>query len=137
MEVSSVLVMSSASSLFLRKTTILVFPPAFILCLIHGIISGIAVPALGLIPLFGSAILGSFLMYRDQITFSGSPISLTRAHVCACDFLLGVVLLIILIISWIVVTDSWDRGAIMLGTYATVPLMMNWWGYTSCIEIFD
>lgn len=126
MEVSSLLVMSSFASLFLRKVTIFTFPPAFILCLIHGIISGQAVPALGLIPLFGSTVVGMFLMYRDQITFAGSPISLTRAHVCACDFVIGVVLLIILIISWIVVTKNWDRGAIMLGTYATVPLMMNW-----------
>ena len=119
------LVIPQHLSLFLRKVTIFAFPPAFILCLIHGIIAEVAVPALGLIPMFASAVLGAFLMYRDKISFGGSPVSLTRAQVCLADFGLGVALIGILIPSWIIVPQSYPRGKVMLGTYATVPLMMN------------
>ena len=118
-------------TLFLRKTTVFTFPPAFILCIIHGIVAECAVPALGLIPLFASAILGTFLMYRDKIAFGGSPVSLTRAHVCLADFGIGFALMAILIPSWIVVPQTYgNRGDIMLGTYATVPLMVNL--YAAC-----
>ncbi|KAF2095903.1 hypothetical protein NA57DRAFT_78678 [Rhizodiscina lignyota] len=120
------LVLTPHLTFFLRKTTVFTFPPALILCVVHGIVAECAVPALGLIPLFASAVLGAFLMYRDKIAFSGSPISLTRAHVCLSDFGLGVALIAILIPSWIFVPQCWQhRGDIMLGTYATVPLMIN------------
>lgn len=84
-----------------------------------------AVPALGLIPLMLSSLLGAFLMYRDQISFGGSPIHLTRAQVCIADFCIAAFLMTILVLSWIFVTQTYRRGAIVLGTYATVPLMLN------------
>jgi hypothetical protein len=127
MEVSNLFVLTSYASLFLRKVTVFTYPPAFILCLIHGIVSGCAVPALGLIPAFGSSLLGASLMYRDKVTFGGSPVIIQRGHVCVCDFILAVGLLIILIISWVVVPhfNRYEGSQIMLGTYATVPLMVN------------
>lgn len=113
-------------SLLIRKATVFTFPPAFIICLVHGLVSQIPVPALGLIPMFFSALLGAFLMYRDQITFGGSPITLTKANVLFADLTLGVSLLVILILSWIFVpVHRYHGGEVMLGTYATVPLMAN------------
>ncbi|KAL9108679.1 MAG: hypothetical protein Q9227_006625 [Pyrenula ochraceoflavens] len=109
----------------LRKTTIVVFPPAFLLCLIHGIITNKAVPALGLIPLAGSALLGLFLLYRDKLAGGGSPIRLTFSQILIADTLLACVLFVILVISWIVVPDEYEGPPTMLGTYATVPLMIN------------
>lgn len=111
---------------FLRKSTVFSFAPAFILCIIHGIVAEMAVPALGLIPMFFSSLLGAFLMYRDQISFGGSPITLTRANILFADLALGTGLLLILILSWIFV-PGWrsDGGQVMVGTYATVPLMLN------------
>lgn len=108
----------------LRKITILVGPPGFILNLIHGIISGKAFPAFGLIPLAGSALLGASLLYRDQISYGGSPISLSPSNIIAADSALAVLYFIFLIFSWIVV-PGWDGGQVMLGTYGTVPLMVN------------
>jgi hypothetical protein len=113
-------------TLFLRKATVFVYPPAFILCLVHGIVAECAVPALGLIPLFFSSLLGAFLMYRDKIAFGGSPISLTRAQICTSDLAIAGSLLLILILSWIIMPNDYSHARVVLGTYATVPLMMNW-----------
>ena len=109
----------------LRKTTILVFPPSLILLIIHGIVSGKVVPALGLLPLAGSALLGLFLVYRDVLVGGGSPVRLTVPQVLIADTLLAATLFVVLVISWIVVSEDWDGGLVMLGTYCTVPLMMN------------
>jgi hypothetical protein len=110
----------------LRKLTIIVAPPGFILNLIHGIVSGKAFPALGLIPLAGSALLGASLLYRNKISYGGSPISLSPSNIIAVDFGLAALYFIFLIFSWIVVPhDGWDGGLVMLGTYGTVPLMVN------------
>lgn len=114
-------------SIFMRKLTIFSFGPAFFLCIIHGIIAEVAVPALGLLPQAASALLGAFLLYRDQIAFAGSPVSLTRAHVCASDLGLAAFLLLILILSWADMANRWSRSDIALGAYATVPLMLNWY----------
>jgi hypothetical protein len=113
-------------TLFLRKATVFVYPPAFILCLAHGIAAECAVPAVGLIPLFFSSLLGAFLMYRDKIAFGGSPITLTRAQICTSDLGIASALLLVLILSWIIMPEDYARRRVVLGTYATVPLMTNW-----------
>ena len=111
----------------LRKITIIAFPPGFILNLIHGIVSHKAFPALGLIPLAGSALLGASLLYRNKISYGGSPISLSPANILMIDFALAVLFLIFLIFSWVIVPghDWSDPSEVMLGTYGTVPLMGN------------
>src|SRR6266536_4967910 len=95
----------------LRKTTLLTFLPGFILNLIHGIISHKAFPALGLIPLTFSALLSTSLLYRHQISYGGSPISLSPANILLLDFSLAVLFFIFLIFSWVVVPQHWPDGS--------------------------
>ncbi|KAI8244503.1 hypothetical protein K4K57_004902 [Colletotrichum sp. SAR 10_99] len=117
---------SEATNIVLRKITIFAFPPAFIILLIHGIISNCAFPALGILPLAASAILGLFIIRRDLIAALGSPIqALTPSNVFFADATLGIFHLVFLFISWALIRDPWDRGQIVLGTYGTVPLMLD------------
>jgi hypothetical protein len=57
----------------------------------------------GFIPLAGSALFGASLLYRDKISYRGSPVSLSPANILAIDFVLAVWLLIFLIVSWVIV----------------------------------
>ncbi|KAK4119199.1 hypothetical protein N657DRAFT_582150 [Parathielavia appendiculata] len=47
---------------FLRKAAVISFLPALPLCIVHGVLSHDVVPALGLIPLFFSAVVSIFLL---------------------------------------------------------------------------
>lgn len=117
---------SEATNIVLRKITIFAFPPAFIILLIHGIISNCAFPALGILPLAASAILGLFIIRRDLIAALGSPIqALTPSNIFFADAALGIFHLVFLFISWALIREPWDRGQIVLGTYGTVPLMLD------------
>lgn len=112
----------------LRRITIFTFLPAFPLLLAHGIASGKAFPALGLLPLAGSAILAALLVYRDRVAAIGSPIqSLSPSNIFFADLLTGILLLAFLIGSWISLTNTrwYETPLIILGTYGTVFLMIN------------
>ncbi|KAF2843654.1 hypothetical protein M501DRAFT_994654 [Patellaria atrata CBS 101060] len=109
----------------LRYLTLYAFPPGFILAFLHGIIAGQAVPALGIIPLVFSALIAMYLLHRNQISYGGSPIQLSPLNILVLDFVLVILYLVLLIISWIVLTEFYrDNGQIILGTYATVPQML-------------
>ncbi|KAK1640659.1 hypothetical protein BDP81DRAFT_458728 [Colletotrichum phormii] len=119
---------SAARTVTLRRLEIIAFPPAFILLLAHGIASERAFPALGLLPLAASAVLGLFVLNRDAVAAIGSPIqALSESNIFWADCLLAVFHLSFLIPSWILLTDSmrWEESLIVLGTYCTVFMMFD------------
>lgn len=119
---------STNPATLLRHVTIYSFLLAFPLLLAHGIASGRAVPALGLLPLAGSALLAALILYRDRVTTIGSPIqSLSVSNIFFADFLLAALLLGILIGSWVDLTKEYWRetSLIILGTYGTVFMIAN------------
>lgn len=111
----------------LRLVTLITFPPAFIMLLIHGILGGGAFPAVALIPLAISALLALYLLNPNAVTAGGSAITLADGHVVAIDLSLAIWLFVMCICSWINV-PRWrhDRGLVMLGTYGSVWVMVNW-----------
>lgn len=117
---------SPATTVVLRKITIASFPFAFTLLLIHGIITNRSFPALDILPLAASALLSVLILRRDLLAALGSPIqALSESNIFAADLALLVFDLIFLLISWATIRDPWDRGQIVLGTYGTVPLMLD------------
>ncbi|KKY17253.1 hypothetical protein UCDDS831_g06421 [Diplodia seriata] len=121
---------SVLSASLLRRITIFTFLPAFPLLLAHGIASHKAFPALGLLPLAGSVVLGCFTLYRDRIAVSGSSIQqLSASNIFFADVLLAITLLSILVASWVTLTkESWrydDGSLVILGTYGTVFMLVN------------
>ncbi|KAL1632840.1 hypothetical protein SLS56_003330 [Neofusicoccum ribis] len=113
---------------FLRRITMANFVPAFPLLLAHGLAANEALPAVGLVPLAGSVLLGGFVLYRDRVAAIGSPIrSLSPSNVFFADVLLSLVYIGLLIGSWVTLgEESWGRRSlIILGTYGTVFMMVN------------
>ncbi|KAK2051601.1 hypothetical protein LY76DRAFT_674293 [Colletotrichum caudatum] len=97
---------SDGNNVVLRKLTIVTFPPAFILLLIHSIITNCPFPALGILPLFASAALSS-----SDVFFAG--------------LFLAILHFIFLFVSWAIIQHPRNRDQIVLGTYSTVPLMID------------
>lgn len=118
----------------LRIITILTFPPALIMLLVHGILAEAPVPALALIPLAASMLLGLHHIQPGSVTGAGSGISLTEAHVAMVDSLVGITLFVFCILSWIFVPQDryCDGGLVMLGTYGSVWIMLDWWVASTC-----
>lgn len=120
---------STTNTILLRRITIFIFLPAFPLLLAHGVAGNRPFPALGLLPLAGSAVLGGLVLYRDRVTVSGSAIQqLSASNVFFADVLLTALYLAILIASWVTLTtNSWryDSSLVILGTYGTVGLLAN------------
>lgn len=115
-----------SSTVFLRRITILSFVPAFIILLVHGISSSWAFPALGILPLAVSALLGSLLLHRDRVAALGSPIQgLSPGNIFYADTALAIWYFAFLIPTWMFLSRPWDRGLIILGTYGSVFLMVN------------
>ncbi|KAL1650365.1 hypothetical protein SLS58_001182 [Diplodia intermedia] len=117
---------SVSSASLLRRITIFTFIPAFPLLLSHGIVSHKPFPALGLLPLAGSVVLGCFILYRDRIAVSGS--STQKLSVFFADVLLAIMLLAFLIVTWVTLTlKDWgcERSQIILATYGTVFMVVN------------
>ncbi|GME25618.1 putative nucleosome binding protein [Neofusicoccum parvum] len=113
---------------FLRRIAMANFVPAFPLLLAHGLAANEALPAVGLVPLAGSVLLGGFVLYRDRVAAIGSPIrSLSPSNVFFADVLLSLVYIGLLIGSWVTLgEESWGRRSlIILGTYGTVFMMVN------------
>lgn len=108
----------------LRTLTIVSFAPGVTLTLIYSIVTHSAFPAVSVIPLFGSAILGLALLHPNTISYGGSAISFSPINVLALDFSIAVLNLIFLIYAWITVPGR-RGGQVMLGTYSTVPQMLN------------
>ncbi|OCK89452.1 uncharacterized protein K441DRAFT_667557 [Cenococcum geophilum 1.58] len=109
----------------LRTLTIVSFAPGATLALIHSIVTHCAFPAVGIIPLFCSAILGLALLHPSTISYGGSAISFSHTNVLTLDFSIAVLNLIFLIYAWVNVPKHQDGGQVMLGTYSTVPQMLN------------
>ena len=108
----------------LRTLTIVSFAPGVTLTLIYSIVTHSAFPAISVIPLFGSAILGLALLHPNTISYGGSAISFSPINVLTLDFSIAVLNLIFLIYAWITVPGR-RGGQVMLGTYSTVPQMLN------------
>ncbi|KAK6007097.1 hypothetical protein QM012_006105 [Aureobasidium pullulans] len=107
----------------LRSTNLIAFFPALALLTPYGVVTSNAVPALGLIPAFFSAILG--LPFSKKTHQRGQLIFYI-------DLVLAVFLISILIPFWALSAGMWEGGGVvMLGTYGTVPLMMDF-----CIHTF-
>lgn len=102
------------------------FPPAFILSVFHGIGSGYAFPALGLLPLAGSALMGLSLIYRDKVAAFASPVqALSPSNIFLADGVLSISLLAVLIPTWVFLARPNDEDMIVLGTYCSVFLMAS------------
>lgn len=115
-----------SSTVILRKITIYSFPPALIMLLIHGIGSSYAFPALGLLPLACSTLLGLLLLHRDQVAAFGSPFQmLSPSNIFFADSSIAAFLLACLIPTWVFLDRPDDEGMIILGTYCSVFLMVN------------
>lgn len=115
-----------SSTFFLRRITILSFVPAFIILFVHGISSSWAFPALGILPLAVSAILGALLLHRDRVAALGSPIQgLSPGNILYADSALAIWYLAFLIPTWVFLGRPSDEGLIILGTYGSVFLMVN------------
>lgn len=102
----------------LRIITMLTWIPAFALSLPYGIDTGTVVPALGIMPMSFSALMGMVHLTGWARSRVGN---LLMEIFCSC-FLLGV-----LIAFWVVLSHKmWKRPSLlMLGSYATVPMMVN------------
>jgi len=109
----------------LRALSILTFPPAFLILLIQGILSGRVLPALGILPLFFSSAFAALLLANEKRCgcqssgLSGTPIHLVF------DVLLGAALLVLLILTWIFLSKNHNGDLVMLGTYGTNFLIFN------------
>lgn len=104
----------------LRTTTLISFFPALGLLIPYGIVSNTVFPALGLVPAFFSAILGLLSLMGN---FRWSQL------VVYMDMFLAISILSILLPFWVLNAGrrQWwhSAGVVMLGTYGTVPLLMN------------
>ncbi|KAG9682727.1 hypothetical protein KCU95_g14074, partial [Aureobasidium melanogenum] len=111
--------MDTTSSLdrILRTTTLIAFFPALALLIPYGVASSTSVPALGLIPAFFSAVLG----------LPTSKAKLQRGQlILYIDLIIAIFLVSILLPFWVLTAGWYNSGNIvMLGTYGTVPLMMD------------
>ncbi|KAK9422595.1 hypothetical protein SUNI508_00458 [Seiridium unicorne] len=116
----------ATGAVILRRTVVIQFPFAFILLLSHGLASGGAFPAIGLLPLSLSTLLSALLLNRDSIAAVGSSVqALTASNVLFLDILLALFQLAFLIPTWVTVTRTWNESLIVLGTYASVFMMID------------
>ncbi|KAH0388892.1 hypothetical protein KCU92_g466, partial [Aureobasidium melanogenum] len=109
----------------LRTTTLIAFFPALGLLIPYGIVSTTTVPALGIIPAFFSATFGLLSL---KVNFRWSQL------VLYIDTSLAIFIFSILLPFWVLSAGRrrWeDGGVVMLGTYGTVPLLVDF-----CIHAF-
>ncbi|OCK92433.1 uncharacterized protein K441DRAFT_640011 [Cenococcum geophilum 1.58] len=110
----------------LHILTIFTFVPAFPLLLAHGIVSGEVVPAVGIVPLAGSAAFSAFLLYKEKRRESDDAPVLRPSIILAIDAFLAACIITVLIFTWLIVPGEWGRGNwVMLATYGTFPLLAN------------
>ena len=111
----------------LRLASILSFPPAFIMLIIHGIVGGGPFPAVSIFPLAISALLALYLLKPNAVTTGGNAFQLSRGPIAMIDLSLAIWLLTMCVLCWVNVPRyRYDGGQIMLGTYGSVWVMLNW-----------
>lgn len=114
-------------AVLLRQINIFSLPPALVMFLIHGFGSHYAFPALGILPLTGSAALGLMLLYRDRVaSFGSASLALSPTNIFFADSALTLWLLGFLIPTIVFLGATWDdTGMVILGTYCSVFLIVN------------
>ena len=107
----------------LRWITIWSFVPAIAFLIPHGALTNMPCPAIGLIPQGLSACFGVFHIYRRLNT---------RGIDIAVDLFLAIFLIGTLIPGWVLISENHSYflgidtvSSTMVGTYGTVPLMLN------------
>ncbi|GJN69683.1 hypothetical protein PLIIFM63780_000120 [Purpureocillium lilacinum] len=116
----------------LRYLSIATLPVGVALLLAHGVTAGRAVPALGLIPMAGSAVVAIVSLRRQKTLAVWSPVHRIAAQtILLADFILALSYLAVLIPSWITLSrrhwrDPTNNSLVILGTYGTVVLLFNW-----------
>ncbi|KAK5121808.1 hypothetical protein LTR85_004683 [Meristemomyces frigidus] len=119
--------MEPSTARVFRIITILAFAPTVAFVLPHGIGTHMLCPALGILPMAISACVG-LVHVLGKAKFRA--VSIAMDIFCAC-FLIGV-----LIPSWVFIASggSWwygvNAGLVMVGTYGTVPMMVNFMIHT-------
>jgi hypothetical protein len=104
----------------LRLITIWAWIPAMCLLIPYGVIAGKVVPPLGLIPISISAVFGLVMISRN---------STPRGVIISMDVFIAAFLFSIIVPGIALMRrGGWwsDRGLMMVGTYATCPLLLNW-----------
>ncbi|KUI67522.1 hypothetical protein VM1G_03630 [Cytospora mali] len=115
-----------STTVLLRRITIFTFPVSLLMLTIHGVGSRWAFPALGLLPHATSVVFGSLLLYRERVAALGSPIqALSPSNIFFADVALAVWYLAFLIPTWVLLGAPRDEGWIILGTYGSVFLIVN------------
>lgn len=118
-------IISKSPAHILRALTIFTFPPAFIMLLIHGITSSRFNPAMGLLPLSASSAFGAAILYNEKECDCESSSLIRSPTLYIMDLILGVGLLVALIATWVTLPHQWDGSSVMLGTYGTNFLLIN------------
>lgn len=111
----------------LRVLCLASFTPAFILLLIGGIASEKVNPAIGILPLFFSAVYSAMsLVYEKKCTCSAAGLTGTPLHMML-DMLCGIGLLLCLILGWVSMGGRiYDFGwPTILSTYGTTFMIFN------------
>ncbi|KAF2193929.1 hypothetical protein K469DRAFT_617671 [Zopfia rhizophila CBS 207.26] len=109
----------------LRAICLATFPPGFLLLFVQGIASGRVNPAIGILPFFVSSAFSAFLLANEKkCGCQASGLTGTPVHI-VFDLLIGIGLLVCLILTWVFLPRSGNEGMIMLGTYCTNFLIIN------------
>lgn len=110
----------------LRALSILSFPPAFVLLLTSGIISGHVNPSISLLPLFFSAAYAAILLANSRrCGCPASGLTGTPVHMM-CDMLCAGPLLVCLILGWVSMGQRYrDAAGVILGSYGSVFVGFN------------
>ncbi|PSN75109.1 hypothetical protein BS50DRAFT_606333 [Corynespora cassiicola Philippines] len=106
----------------LRAIPLAMFPPAFLMLLITGLVSSKVNPAIGILPLFLSATYSALLLANEKrCGCQSSGLTGTPIHLIV-DLTLSLLLLTCLILTWVFLPTRSSGGQnIMLGTYSS-----NW-----------
>ncbi|KAI8931745.1 hypothetical protein NX059_011386 [Plenodomus lindquistii] len=119
----------------LRAISLAVFPPAFLILLIQGIVSEDVNPAIGILPLFFSSAYSALLLANEKkCGCQASGLTGTPIHFI-CDVVLGLGLLVCLILDWVFMGGHHCGDAILLGAYGTNFLVCNL--LIHCYFVFD
>lgn len=115
-----------AAAVILRRIALFSIIPALPILIAHGVSSGLAFPALGLLPLSASAFLSAYLLYRDTVSSLGSSIqALSVLNIFVIDFAIAFFQITFLIPSWVTLSWAWQKPLVALGAYGTVFMMYS------------
>ncbi|KAF4453481.1 hypothetical protein F53441_3866 [Fusarium austroafricanum] len=112
-----------ASHRTLRLVAIASFLPAFPLCLVHGILSKDAAPAVGIIPC-AFTLSGNLILLRIQGSDDPLAQQISRpVPVFVFDVILAAAYMSVLVSTWVM--QAHFASLSMLAAYATMPLLVN------------